>query len=99
MSYIKNTQERLRLGLLKILAEAPGYEAGASILCNVLPEVIGFRVSFDTVQTEAAWLHEQGLVALQMKSTVGLMQITARGMDVARGIARVPGVARPDPVL
>lgn len=97
MSFRNAMIHDLRLTLLQILAEAPGYQAGSGVLIAAL-EGYGHIVSGDTLAMELAWLEEQGLVSLR-RLPVGLAIATAtdRGRDVAKGAAMVPGVRRPDP--
>ncbi len=89
--------EDLRLSILRILAEAPGYELGAGVLIAAL-EGFGHQVSRDTLGIELAWLAEQGLLTLS--NVAGILPIallTSRGADAAAGRAVVPGIRRPAP--
>lgn len=95
-TFADRLREARRLALLQLLAEAPEYEAGQDLLYMALPDQ-GLAASADQVAGELAWLAEQGLVSLAEIGRVRLARITARGLDVARGLAQVPGVARPRP--
>ena len=95
-TYSEVVTEDLRLVILRILAEAPGYEANSSILSAAV-EPFGHHVSRDRVHTELHWLQEQGLVTLNAVATVVVGMLTARGLDVAQGKGTVPGVKRPSP--
>ena len=54
--------------------------------------------SRDDVLTDLAWLRDQALVRLiETVPGVQVAELSARGMDVARGMAIVPGVSRPSP--
>lgn len=87
----------LRLQLLTILSQAPGYELGSGVLVAAL-ERYGHRVSGDTLAMELTWLEEQGLATLQrLPAQLIVATATKRGRDVAQGRAMVPGVRRPDP--
>lgn len=97
MSYLDKMREAWRLELLKLLASMPGYEAGQYFLYTCMAGGELPPPSSDQVATELAWLADQGLITL--KDSVGLSTaaIVQRGLDVAEGRARVPGVARPRP--
>ncbi len=86
----------LRLVILRLLSEDPGYATNDSILREA---VVGFghTVSRDKVKTELRWLEEQGLVTIDAVATVLIATLTNRGADVATGAARVDGVKRPGP--
>lgn len=89
-------QEDRRLVVLRILNEMPGYEANDSVLDNSL-DAYGHKVSRDLVRTEMHWLQEQGLITLRDVAGTQVAKITQRGIDVAEGQARHPGVKRPRP--
>jgi len=93
MSYSQKITEARRLEILHFLAEAPGYEAGEGLIYQAIT-VTG---SADQVAADLAWLNEQGLVTMTSPGGYKLATITRRGLDVARGRARAPGVARPLP--
>lgn len=96
MSIEKLFQEDRRLVILRILAEAPGYEANESILHAALDNV-GHAISRDVVRAEMAWLGEIGLLKIEDIGGIRLARITSRGSDVAAGRAQCPGVKRPAP--
>lgn len=85
-----------RLCLLQALAGCADYTAHAHLLRDALAEQ-GHREPFDTVRGDLAWLDEQGLIVLA-DGRIPVATLTLRGEDAARGVARVPGVARPRPV-
>lgn len=91
-AYDTTLREDRRLSLLQILAGAPDYTAHGHLLRQAL-EGFGHRVAFDVLRGDLAWLDEQGLIVLA-KSEIPVATLTLRGEDVARGVARVPGVAR-----
>lgn len=95
-TFADRLREARRLAILQLLAQAPDYEAGQDLLYMALPDQ-GLAASADQVAGELAWLAEQGLVILTEIGTVKLARVSARGLDVARGLTRVPGVARPRP--
>lgn len=101
MSYAEMVTADRRLALLRILKEAPGYSANDSVLHTAL-ESIGHKASRDTVRADMTWLDEQELVRLESMPVPGGREILVaamreRGLDVATGRARHPGVKTPAP--
>ena len=91
-SYPEHLREDRRLSLLQALAGATDYTAHAHLLRQSLATV-GHQVAFDLLRADLAWLDEQGLIVLA-DGEIPVATLTLRGEDVARGVARVPGVAR-----
>lgn len=89
------TEDR-RLRILSLLEMSAGYVASVDVLHMVLTR-IGHAVSHDRLGTDIEWLHEQGLVDTERLGGAPMARLTGRGLDVARGLAVVPGVARPRP--
>lgn len=91
-----------RLVILRLLQEASGYSLNSSVLRTGLEVKYGHLVSRDVVETELAWLGEQGLVRIERldapSKTITIATLTERGLDVQAGRATVPGVKRPSPV-
>lgn len=92
----KLVAEDRRLAILRILEGSAEYRANLYIIQRVLAD-IGHSTSLDTVNTDLAWLAEQGMLELETVGGVNIPQLLARGLDVACGRAIVPGVARPMP--
>lgn len=88
--------ENRRCAFLRFLADDPDYAMNTSLLQSALA-AIGHGVSRDQIDTDAAWLEEQGLVAREDLDGIVVVKITRRGADVAAGRAVVPGVKRPGP--
>ncbi|MFO1417265.1 MAG: hypothetical protein U1E83_01210 [Methylotetracoccus sp.] len=97
MSFDQFETERRRLEILNLVGEKPGYTANEAVIREQL-EGLGHRVSRDRLKADLAWLVEQDLLLAQTPGGVYVVTLTARGSDVARGLARVPGVAKPLPV-
>lgn len=95
-TYAQIITEHLRVTLLRLLADAPGYKLNESLLTD-LSKDYGFDPSRDRTRTELAWLAEQGLVNLDGPDHCRTARLTSRGLDVAEGRATVPGVKRPEP--
>lgn len=97
MSYKEYVTENRRLALLRFLADDPDYAMNDSVIQTALSS-IGHGVSRDAVRGDFAWLAEQGLLTVEVvMDKIHVATITARGVDVARGHASVPGVSRPGP--
>lgn len=90
-------REHLRLSILRVLAETPGYSANESLLTDVLRDDLGFGATRDQVRTELDWLAEQGLAIIATTAGIKIATATGRGADVAAGHANVTGVKRPSP--
>ena len=85
-----------RLAILKHLEACAGYTSNGSILQSVLIGV-GVPSTRDQVITELAWLREQGFVAYEDRAEFIVVTATARGCELARGLATHPDVQRPGP--
>lgn len=95
-SFARLVEEDRRLMILRLLAEDPGYQLNVYVLRPAL-QAVGHTVSHDRVEADLAWLAEQGLVTVGKSSDVTVGRLTARGADVAKGLATVPGVKHPEP--
>ncbi len=94
--YARLVAEDLRLAVLRLLAEADGYDLNRDILRQAVA-AFGHRPSLDVMRAQLAWLAEQGLIALRMAGDIEVATLTERGADAACGRARIPGVRRPPP--
>lgn len=92
--YADFLRKDMRLVLLRILLEMPGYRANSSVLSNMLHQ-LGHSATRDQVKTELRWLAEQGLITVEEVSSVLVCTLVERGQDVAEGRAVVDGVAKP----
>jgi hypothetical protein len=86
--------EDRRLVILRVLLGSAQYTANEFIL-QTMAERWGHVVSAALMRTDLAWLHEQGLAAVQLVGDVTIARLTVRGEDAARGRVEVPGVKRP----
>lgn len=93
--YDEQLRDDRRLALLQTLMGAAEYTAHAHVLRTAAGQ-LGHRTSFDVIRADLAWLDEQGLIVLA-DGEIPVATLTLRGEDAARGVARVPGVARPRP--
>lgn len=96
MNFETHVQEDRRLVILRLLVEAHGFSVNSSILQSAMRE-FAHNVSRDLLHTELHWLAEQGLLKVEPRMSVLIATLTARGADVAKGTAVVPGVKRPGP--
>lgn len=96
MSFAEYQTADRRLVLLKGLEAATQYRANAYLLRH-FADSLGHVVSADRIAQDLAWLKEQGLVALETAVNVTVATLTERGLDVATGRAKVPGVQQPSP--
>lgn len=85
-----------RLAILRHLEAIPEYCGNASILQDVLRGV-GLPATRDQVVTELTWLKEQGFVSYDEKADFLVVTATARGVEIARGLASHPDIQRPSP--
>lgn len=94
--YAATVRKHRRLAILRHLADCAEYTGNASILQDVLRGV-GLPSTRDQVVTELAWLKEQGFVSYQDAAEFIVVTATARGVELAKGIATHPEVQRPSP--
>lgn len=96
MSYADEIARARRLAILLALYFSPGYTASITFLREQAGRT-GYVASLDLMQTELAWLAEQGLIEMLPGLPGGTLRLTARGEDVALGRTQTPGVRRPSP--
>lgn len=89
----KATEDR-RLVILRFLDEEEDGLMSASLMQDAL-SMMAHRVSRVQVLDDAAYLEKLGLLKIEYAGDVPLLRLTARGEEVARGIAAAPGVKRP----
>lgn len=92
--YADFLRKDMRLVLLRILLEMPGYRANSSVLAGMLHQ-LGHSPTRDQVKTELRWLAEQGLMTIDEVASVLVVTLSERGQDVAEGRSVVDGVAKP----
>jgi len=85
-----------RLVLLKALESAVQYRANVYLLRR-FAESLGHVVGLDRAEQDLAWMAEQGLISTVKTLDVTVATLTERGLDVAAGRAKVPGVQQPAP--
>ncbi|WP_421780740.1 ArsR family transcriptional regulator [Kiloniella litopenaei] len=95
MSMEEIRREHWRIAILRLLKDG-GNTANSSVLYDALPK-LGLNPSRDQLNSELAWLSDQGLVLLKTLHNLLVATITIRGLDVAQGRASVPGVKSPSP--
>ncbi|RLL51905.1 DUF4102 domain-containing protein [Mariprofundus sp. EBB-1] len=82
--------ELRRLAILKAIAESNSYAIKECALHQQLEEH-GFRISFDRLRTDIAWLYEQQAVHIENVDQ-WLVQLTQPGLDVVHGRMWIPGI-------
>jgi Fe2+ or Zn2+ uptake regulation protein len=92
--FARFVREDMRLVVLRLLDEMPGYTANSSTLASALIDY-GFAASRDQVRTELHWLADQGALELTEVGPVLVARLLERGQDVAKGRTSMPGVKRP----
>jgi hypothetical protein len=95
MDFATLLSEDVRLALLQFLSEG-SYSQNESVLRDLLKRT-GRMLPADKLRTELAWLREQGLIFVEDVYDTWVASISVRGLDVANGVALVPGVRRPNP--
>lgn len=90
----------LRLWVLLILDEMPGYQANDDLLLSLL-EHIGLPTAKVELQRQLDWLASRAYIQI-LKFTHGsyamaVAELMAAGQDIAKGLAHDDGVARPPP--
>lgn len=88
--------EHRRLAILKCLKEDQDYQINLPLLQSLLKSM-GHGVSTSLLKSDVAWLEQQRLVASNQLGSVTVVTLRNDGLDVACGVAYVPGVARPMP--
>ena len=96
MNYAEIVQADRRLVILKVLQDSAAYACNEHLLGSLLGS-FGHVITADRLRTDLAWLAEQGLISVRDVGGVEIATIVQRGLDVAQGIASVPGVKRPAP--
>lgn len=95
MDYTDHFNEHVRITVLRLLESQPDYRLNNSLLCDGCASM-GLAVTRDGMRTQLSWLKEQGLVTVvDMTPSLAVARLTERGLDVATGRARVPGVKPP----
>ncbi len=97
----KGLQDRLteqqRIVILQLLNEDTDGCLNNQILQKGL-EIFGHNISLNKIDTECAWLEEQGCVEIELldsKSNMKLVTITQRGIDVVLRRSTIPGIDKP----
>ncbi|TAN71601.1 MAG: ArsR family transcriptional regulator [Methylobacter sp.] len=85
-----------RLYILKTLKVSSDYRMSDMLLQAALNK-IGLGVSMSVLRGDLAWLERQGLVATSKVGEMTMALLRKEGLDVADGLAIVPGIDRPQP--
>lgn len=96
MAYAEELREHARLTILRLLEDAPRYTSNVSMMTGLLARY-GIAYTRDQTVSELRWLEEQGLLTSEELSGFVVATATVRGVEVAQGIARHPGIQPPRP--
>jgi len=88
--------EHRRLAILQILHADSDYSVNDLLLAQLLDE-LGYGVSSAILFADLAWLDEQDLISLRELSSCRVASLRNNGVDIAKGTASIPGIARPRP--
>lgn len=75
------------------LVEDTGGELNDEVITLMLNE-LGHRVARSVARKEIAWLHQLGLVRMDVAAEFLIVRSTQAGRDVANGLLRFEGVSR-----
>ncbi len=89
-------QQARRLAILQLLQQDPDYSINDNLLQQLLAAQ-GHGVSIAVVRADLAWLEELGLLSTNALPGCTVAVLRGCGVDVASGVAVVPGIARPRP--
>lgn len=96
-TYAEIVTEDRRLVLLRILHGTPGNASNHYVLRTALGS-LGHKATSETVFNDIVWLGTQSLVLTEeLDSDVLMATLTEMGEQVALGLVRAAGVARPLP--
>ena len=95
-TFAKLLAEDQRLLILQLLVEADGYGLSTEILSDAAAAVAR-PIPLDDLHEHIRWLAARDLVRADLVGDTALLTVTvtARGIDVAHGRGRAPGVKRP----
>jgi Fe2+ or Zn2+ uptake regulation protein len=92
-SFAEMINEDRRITMLRAIESADG-ALNEALLTKIVND-FGIRTSRDQIRTELNWLKEQGLIDIDDIADLYIAKLNHRGLDVAQGHVRVPGIARP----
>ena len=95
MTLAERLREDRRRGILEMLEASHPTGLRVFVLRDLLADS-GRPASADAVRNDLAWLAEQGLAETKPCEDGLVAAATERGIDVALGRAKAPGVRRPD---
>lgn len=97
MNFSEIVTQQQRLLILQMLEQDAAYSHNEGVLQSGL-QYMGHAISRDALRASLDWLDDVSLITVSEMPGVGkIAKITARGLDVARGLTTVTGVARPQP--
>ena len=88
--------EARRLAILLLLQQDQDYSINDQLMQTLLSQV-GHGVALAVVKADFSWLEQVGLLAVNDLGGCAVAVLRSEGLDVARGLSTVPGIARPRP--
>jgi len=89
--------ENRRLAILQLLQKDPDYSINDTLLQQLLAS-LGYGVALAVVRADLAWLEQLNLISTNALPNCTVAILRGDGLDVATGVSKVPGIARPRPV-
>lgn len=86
----------VRLSILRLLGDLPGYCTNDSVLHQAV-NAMGLICTRDQMRGHLSWLGEQRLVSTVDAGHLTVATLTERGADVGAGRSVIDGVQRPSP--
>ncbi|WP_020160534.1 VpaChn25_0724 family phage protein [Methylobacter marinus] len=87
----------LRLLILQLLRNQPGYMAHQEVLVGQLRER-GHAINRDQLHIELSWLDQVAdAIVDKVSGGVHIATLTGDGLDVVDGVREIPGIRRPRP--
>lgn len=94
--YLEELRQHARIAILRMLEDAPQHTSNVSMMASLLPQM-GIGFTRDQTTSEVNWLKEQGLATVEDHGNFIVATATVRGVEVAQGLVKHPGVKRPRP--
>jgi hypothetical protein len=95
MSRETETEER-RMAILQILLRDSDYSVNDNIIQKLLAE-LGIGVGLTIVRSDIEWFEQKNLVMVQELPMCYVVTLRRLGVEVAKGLTVMPGVARQMP--
>lgn len=91
MTFTQIMRQYNRRAILTLLAYDNDYRLSADMIVDGL-RANGQTITHDQLLSEMHWLAEQGFITLTTIAVLTIATLTDRGLDIARGQTRAPGI-------